>query len=168
MNPALFNVLSTPATMQSLPVTELFDDNPDYTKFIMFKAEGRPPKLIAQMTGYSIDTVRTVLRQPWAKQKLRELISLSGGDTFMQAMVVECPDSLDTLIELRDNSKSDAVRADCAKEIINRVYGKPVQMVNTKAEPHIDVKGTQEELEELDKEIQEHERSISFQRGRLN
>lgn len=165
MTPTILSqFIAEPATPQTnVPNEVIFDDKPEYVKFLLLRAECRNYKEISAITGYSAAHISTVCRQPWFQQKLRDLIALTGQDRILMLYKMELENSFYTLVELRDTSKSDAVRFQSAKELTDRLMGKTVQQTETATVHRKSVEAIDERLEEVEREIEEARGRIMHQ-----
>lgn len=88
---------------------------------------------VANVLDMSTAAVSDLLHTTWFQQSLTALIEKSGGSDVMELCKAEAINSLQTLIEIRDDGNAPkAVRRQCAMDIIERVHGKALQKVETK------------------------------------
>jgi hypothetical protein len=93
-------------------------------------ALGATAKDVARKLGKSEPAVQNLLRQKWFQREVTSLMAEYGSKDIMKMLQAEQIDSLLTLVELRDNPRvSSATRFQCAKDILDRGLGKPVQRV---------------------------------------
>lgn len=93
---------------------------------------GYTNKEIAERTGYSPQAVSLILRQPFAQDWMARELDQRGGNRIEAMMKREAAACVETLIELRDDDEVPAaVRRGASTDILDRVFGKPVQRVET-------------------------------------
>jgi hypothetical protein len=99
-------------------------------------AMGRSAKDVAKELEKSQPAVQNLLRQPWFQARVTALMAEYGKDG-MEMLRGEQINSIQTMIEIRDDpGASKAVRVICARDILDRVLGKPVQRIETSNEVH--------------------------------
>lgn len=133
------------------PPLELKKENSNHRIMLYLAAQGYNCSEIAGITDYSPQQVSTVMRQEWFQKQLAGLLEESGKPVIDQLLSSEATNSLNTLLELRDNRQSPAsVRAQCAFNILDRVLGKPVQ--KSESINHNFSRTSTMSMEELEKE----------------
>lgn len=121
---------------------------------LLLKLRGLNNREIAKATGFTEPWISQITRQPWFQMRLTKMLSEAADDILTQRIKVEASRSLDTLVEIRDNTSAPAAaRATCAINIIDRLLGKPVQ----KNENTTNVFHVQTKLEDLNRQIEEVE-----------
>jgi len=114
---------------------------------------------IAKTLGCDKRIVQALFRQDWFKHRYEELVGRSAGTLYEVLLDGEDVNSLMTIIELRDNPKiAPNIRLACARDILDRIKGKPVQHVQTEASVINDKTGIEDmqaELAQLDKQQEE-------------
>lgn len=126
----------------------------------MFAAGAVTQKEVAEAFGVSLPTVANLLRQQWFQERVTQLMQERGGRDVMELFRAEQFNSLLTIIEIRDDTKvSSNVRAVCARDILDRTLGKPVQRVETSgtvssSDPVGEVKRLEENNERLRSQLQ--------------
>lgn len=114
------------------PNLNIQTEKPEHRVIIYLKAQGKSNKEIAELTGYTQSWVSQILRQPWARLRVLQIINEQGGDAVQQLLQSSTLDSVQTLIDLRDDAKAPAsVRATAASQLLDRVLGKPVQHIES-------------------------------------
>lgn len=99
---------------------------------IYLHAQGASVKDIAHQTGYTPTTVSTVLRQPWARIRLTQILAECGIDQVKHFLTHEVAPSLEVLRELRDDTNQKGpTRAIAANSILDRALGKPVAHIES-------------------------------------
>lgn len=137
-------------------------ESPIHRLILLYRSKGMSHREIARQLGKSESWISQVCRQPWFQQRLVHMLAEAGGEIIDQIVRVEATNSIFKLVELRDNAKSESVQADCAKEIIYQLLGKPVQRVQTQST----VVQVAAKLEDLDKElrvVEEEEKRLLHQ-----
>jgi hypothetical protein len=121
------------------PMWELNKEQPWHRWAAFAFALGANIKDVANKLGKSEPAVQNLLRQPWFQKMVNTLMAECGARDIMQMFQSETFNSLVTLIELRDNPRVPAhARMQCAKDILDRALGKPVQRVETTTMPSSD------------------------------
>mgnify|MGYP001566574483 CR=1 FL=1 len=115
------------------PDLTIMHERPVHRMMIYMHAQGKSPKDIAQLTGYKEPTIYRLFRQPWARQRLVQIIKESGGDEVKHFLASEVAPSLHILREIRDGDipgkTSDRLQA--ADKILDRALGKPTVHVES-------------------------------------
>lgn len=117
----------------------------------MFAAGAVTAKEVAGAFKVSVPTVHNLIRQPWFQELVTMKMAEHGGRDIIALFKAEGFNSLVTLIELRDNEKvPGTVRSACARDILDRALGKPLQRVEqsnvpTSADPVAEVARLEEE-----------------------
>lgn len=130
-------------------------EKPMHRYMCILSSRGLSNREIAEATGYTPTQVGNVLRAPWAKKLISELIHQEMGETgaveFLRGAVT------DVVVQLKDialNAEKPADRLSGCKEILDRVFGKstqPIAAVKKDVTPEDDVAGLKAELAELRK-----------------
>lgn len=133
-----------------LSSTSTLTEKPIHRAWIYLHAQGATPREIADRTGYSYSAVASVLRQPWARQRLVQVLKETGQDQVKHFLKNEISPSLEVLREVRDNAKAkSSERISAANSILDRALGKPTV--------HIEADNTNRnvpaDLQRLDAEI---------------
>jgi hypothetical protein len=120
---------------------------------------GATAKDVARRLGKSEPAVQNLLRQPWFQKKVTEIMAEYGAKDIAQMFKAEQFNSLMTLVEIRDDPKSPkASRVVCARDILDRALGKPIQRVENlnspeSADPVGEVERLQQEVNRLNDEV---------------
>lgn len=137
------------------PNLAILHEKAEHRIIIMLKAQGKSNREIARVVGNTEAWISQVLRQPWARERLVEEITLAGRDSVNEILRGEVENTIFKLIEVRDTAtkQSDAIAA--SKEILDRFLGKPTQHIKTEQVKGraADMEGVERELQELDREI---------------
>lgn len=95
------------------------------------KAQGLSNVEISRQTGMTAVAVSNVVRQPWAQQRIAEIICEAGQDAVQQLLAGAEYDSVQRLIEERDNMNArPSDRINAADKLLDRIRGKPPQSLN--------------------------------------
>jgi len=106
---------------------------PEHRIMILLKAQGHSNKEIGDITGYTREHVGHVLRQPWARSRLLDILNDRGGSAVDKVLSGEVLNSIDTLVEVRDSDEAGPqARLSAANAILDRALGKPLQRVESK------------------------------------
>lgn len=109
----------------------------------------------------SYDSICLVMRQPWFKQRVIDLLARAGQDHVKAFLETQIKPSLDTLVSIRDSDKaSAAVRRQAANDLLDRFLGKPSQPYQprnnegeTPTTPEDEARALREEIEQLNKTV---------------
>lgn len=114
-------------------------------------AQGMSQRAIAEQTGYSEQQVSVIVRQPWFKQNVAEIIRENYDDNVANLIKGGAVEAVMTMRELLENPNA-AVRHKAAADLLDRFRGKPTQHVHhSTSEVPVDA---QEEIERLREETQ--------------
>lgn len=132
------------------PNLAILHEKPEHRLLLYMKAQGASNKEIAEQSGYTQPWLSQLFRQPWAQQRLIEIMNQCGKDRVTTLIASAAEDSVLTLIELRDDPESPAaVRRSAAENLLDRYLGKPKQQVD------VVQKGTSaEDVQEIDRELE--------------
>lgn len=116
-----------------VPDCTIKKETPTHRLMIWMHAQGASVADIAKHTNYSTAMVRTTLKQPWARQRLLQILKETGADAVKHFLTHEVAPSLEVLREIRDGDipgrTSD--RAAAANSILDRALGKPTVHVES-------------------------------------
>lgn len=105
-------------------------ESPHQRLAIQLFAKGCTIKEVATALEMTSAAVGGWLRTPWFQKKVTDLMEAAGVDGIMEVLKGEAMNSVLTLIEIRDDKAANAAtRKDAAKDILERIYGKPAQQV---------------------------------------
>lgn len=117
----------------SMPNLVIQKERPIHRIMIYMHAQGASVADIAAQTGYQRSQIYQVLRQPWARQRLGQILKETGQDAVKHFLTHEVAPSLEVLREIRDGDipgrTSD--RASAANSILDRALGKPTVHVES-------------------------------------
>ena len=114
------------------PMWDLPKEQPWHRKAAWALAQGHSLKEVAHLLDRSEPAVQNLMRQRWFQAEVNTIMAECGGRDVMALIRAEAFDSVNTLRDLRDSPKVPAaVRATCAKDILDRAMGKPLQRVET-------------------------------------
>lgn len=141
-----------------VPDTSVCAERPIHRMMIWMHAQGAAVKDIATHTGYHDATVRNVLKQPWARQRLLQILKETGMDAVKHFLTHEVAPSLEVLREIRDGEipGKTSDRAGAANSILDRALGK--------ATVHIESSGT---IKNVPADLQRLEADIAATRQQL-
>lgn len=106
-------------------------EKPWHRILVSLLARGMTQGACATLLGKSGAHVTLVTKRPWFQAQLTEALR-AAGKSIITIAESESFNSLQTLIDLRDNEKVPAsARITCAKEIIERAHGKAIQRIET-------------------------------------
>lgn len=114
------------------PMWDLDKEQPWHRMAAFAFALGATCKDVAQRLGKSEPAVQNLLRQKWFQKEVTQIMAEYGARDVMDMFRAEQFNSLVTLVEMRDNVRVPAAaRITCARDILDRALGKPVQRVET-------------------------------------
>lgn len=118
----------------TLPSTTILKERPIHRLMIYLHASGASASDIAKQTGYTPTSIRTVLAQPWARQRLVQILNETGRDQVKHFLTHEVAPSLEVLRTVRDDPKSkNAEKISAVNSILDRALGKPTVHVETES-----------------------------------
>lgn len=134
------------------PNQHIAHEQPVHILMCYMLAGGKSRKEIAEATGYDYGAVCQIVRQPWFRKRFLNLVKEAGADEVQAFIKAETLNSLDTLVQVRDNAATPpAVRVASAKELLDRALGKSVQHV--KSETEINITRAAAEGSELEQQL---------------
>jgi hypothetical protein len=114
------------------PMWELPKEQPWHRLAAWAFARGATCKEVARRLDRSEPAVQNLLRQKWFQKEVTAIMAEYGAEDVIELFKSEQFNSLTTLIELRDNPRvPSSSRIACARDILDRALGKPVQRVET-------------------------------------
>lgn len=114
------------------PMWDLDKEQPWHRMAAFAFALGATAKDVAHRLGRSEPAVQNLLRQKWFQKEVTQIMAEYGARDVMDMFRAEQFNSLVTLVEMRDNVRVPAAaRITCARDILDRALGKPVQRVET-------------------------------------
>lgn len=125
---------------------------PEHRLMVLLKAQGYSNREIAELTNYTPVRVSQVLRQPWARRRIVELITQHGTAGIVKLLEGELANNITTLVEVRDDPNSrGSERIAAANALLDRYLGKPVAKVETthRDAPAASVEELKRQLEQL-------------------
>ncbi len=133
-------------------------EKPIHRAMIFAHARGATARDIAQNTGFHYSTVCQILRQPWARLRLVQILNETGMDAVKHFLSTEVSPSLEVLREVRDNPLAKASeKISAANSILDRALGKPtvhVESDNTNRSIPTDMARIDAELASLRKQVE--------------
>jgi len=148
------------------PTAEIQKERPEHRIIVYLKAQGRSNTEIAKITGYTQAWLTQICAQPWFKLQLTALLHEKGGDMVQNFLEGQVMNTLETLVEIRDNGDKDATRLAAANAILDRAFGKPTQHIKTEAVA--DPTNAQTEMSSLERElamVKEQQRAMGIERN---
>jgi CRP-like cAMP-binding protein len=127
-------------------------EQPHHRVAVLLKAQGLSTNEIAETLGYTASTISVILRQPWARKLLTELIMRHGRAGIERLLEAELIPSILTLVEVRDSPTAPpSTRVAAADKLLDRFLGKPTAFVETTTHqaPASDVETLQRQLDNL-------------------
>jgi len=151
---------------RSNPLSQLFNakepnlaikhEKPEHRLLLYMKAQGMSTTEIAEQSGYTISWLSQLFRQPWAQERLLQILNETGKDRVQTLLKAAAEDSVMTLIDLRDDAEVPAsVRRSAADSLLDRYLGKPhqhVEVVQSPAKSADDIMALDREIEVLQQE----------------
>lgn len=132
-------------------------EKPEHRVILWLKAQGKSNKEIAELTGNTQPWVSQILRQPWARTRILQIIKENGLDEVQTLLQSTTIDSLYTLIEVRDSGKAKpSERTAAANALLDRALGKPVVSViaeTTHTNVPVEAARLSAELEAINQEL---------------
>lgn len=146
----------------SPPTFAIQREKPEHRIILLLKLKGMSNREISKETGYTESWITQITHQPWFQDMLVEKIAEAGDNIVENLISLEAKNSMFTLIKLRDDpQQAGAVRAACAKDVLDRYLGKPVQRsenlnVNVNREDRVTrLDAVNDEIAQLEAEIRE-------------
>lgn len=134
-------------------------DNPNQRerpvhRVIMFlAAQGMSNVEIAFKVGVTPTTVSRLMRQPWFKKRVVDIVNSQGLDPVKEIIRGAALDSVYKIIELRDKASSENVQMKSAFDLLDRYLGKSVQPVAEDKVSISDEARLDAEIAELQKQV---------------
>lgn len=119
-------------------------------------ASGDSPQEIADATGFTVQHVRTILKQPRSQELIAKIIHEKYGDDVSSILKGGSVDAVMEIRRLSKEAQSETVRLNAAKDILDRCLGKAPQKIETG--PSKVPLDPAEEAEMLEKELQQLEK----------
>lgn len=111
------------------PRRYLVHEQPAHVQMVHLKVMGKTNREIAVLLDYTEDQVGLVMRQPYARKRLLQLLG-ETSDNYLTMLETEAKASLLTLAEVRDDRESPAsARVAASNSIMDRFFGKASQKV---------------------------------------
>lgn len=117
-------------------VRDVEQEKPIHRRFVDLQLQGYTPTEIGKMTGFSMQWVSQVLKQPFARQRFINESKKTVQEEIKAFLEAEVLPSLKMLKTIRDDEAAPkAVRTVCSNSILDRFLGKPVQPISEAAKP---------------------------------
>ena len=105
-------------------------EKPWHRKAALLTAGGYSVSEIAEILDYGVEAVRAVQRTPWFQSEVTRCLEKAGGEDIVALFKSKVLNALNVECEILDNPQvSPAVRANIAKNQIERVFGKATQRI---------------------------------------
>lgn len=147
-------ILRTPLFRDRILPASRDREQPNHRLAVVLKAQGYSNKEIATMLDLCPVTIGQVLRQPWARELLLELVATAGAVGVGKLLRSELVPSIMTLAEVRDDCTApSSARVNASNILMQQYLGKPLQrsenvIVDGGSVPQ-DVGALQRKLDEL-------------------
>ena len=113
------------------PFYEIKHQKPEHLVMIYMKAEGQSNKEIAEKMEVTPVTVANVLKQPWARKQLADIIHKNGGNEVATLFKSAAAEAAQVLIEEMQNEDArPGDRISAADKVLDRVFGKASQPIS--------------------------------------
>lgn len=141
---------------QKEPNLGILHEKPEHRYMLWMKAQGASNREIAHQTGYTEPWLSQLFRQPWAQERLAEMLRESGKSTLDQTLMYvqsEVLNSLQKLVEVRDDPETPkpTVR-NCCVDIIEQFLGKPKQKTEVTLNKDVNIEDVDEQIKVLEAE----------------
>jgi len=141
---------------EKAPNLAIIHEKPEHRRMISLKVEGYSNREIARIMEYQEAWVSQVLRQPWARKRICEELDRAGVESVEAILESAVEDSIWKVIDLRDKAESEVVQLACARDILDRYLGKPVQKTENKSvSASVNLTG---DITEIDRRLEELKR----------
>jgi len=129
---------------------EILAEKPEHRLVIILKSQGYSNTEIATYTGYQRVHINAILRQPWARARLLDILQGKEQDPAEVLLRASVLDNITTLIQVRDDEGSGAqARIAASNSLLDRYLGKPLQRVEAASKHTLDVSSIDAELAKL-------------------
>lgn len=144
------------------PPNLVIDQEKSQHKIVMvLKLQGMTNREIARKMNFSETWVSQIVRQPWFQAQLMTSIEELKGEVLDNILAIEAKASVLTLVDMRDNAKSEAVRVTSAVQLLDRYMGKPIQ----RTESQVDISHRTVEAADIKKELEQVEEQLAQLKG---
>lgn len=128
----------------------IIHEKPEHRIILWLKAQGYSAKEIEKATGFSYGHVRTIIAQPWFRERIGQIINEIGRDAVKAKLQGEVLPSIELLTSVRDNEKArHADRIAASRELLDRFLGKPtVKVESENRNIHTSISADRARLEE--------------------
>lgn len=132
-------------------------ERPIHRVMALMVTKGATYREIAAATGYTPIHVGTILRQPYMRKLVADLISDAGLDPVVTMLQSAGMDTVHKLLELRD-SAPPAVALGASKELMDRILGKATQTIITEKrlpeDPAVEAARLKNEIADMQKNME--------------
>jgi hypothetical protein len=144
------------------PNLAIIHEKPEHRQMIYLKAQGYSNREIARVAGYTEAWVSQILRQPWARDRLKEELKHAGRDGVEAILEAAVEDSVWKVIELRDKAGKEETQLSAAKDLLDRYLGRPTQRVESlNRNLSVNLTGDLDEVNEQLKALEEEEKRLT-------
>lgn len=141
---------TAPLMRDSKPVNEMRFEKPWHRTVAWLLAKGHTRLEIAQAVNKTPTTVALLAQQPYMRQLVADIIAecQMEDDSAINLLKAAQSSAAQTIVTLSSTATSETVKLNAAREILDRILGRPVQNINThKSSSPMDPKKEQEELQ---------------------
>ena len=148
--------LAKPLDRENMKPHDSKYEKPIHRIMCALAAQGETPTEIAKKTDYGVVQVRNILKTERASLPIAQIIADTHGESIADLLKGGAVDAVMQIRNLSVNATSESVKLNSAKDILDRVQGKPVPVTPESAGSITRVNG-QEELKELEMQIKRYE-----------
>lgn len=134
------------------PGVHIQKEKPVHRLMAYMRCMGSTQAQIAESTGYTKEGVGIICRQTWFRELCAQLIHNEFHNDIGNLLKGAAVDSFFTVVELRDNAKSEAVRLQASNSLLDRHLGKAAQSVKI-SDGDRGMKNPAEEIQDLRLEL---------------
>lgn len=120
-------------TMLTPPKHVVANEKPWHRAAMILTASGMAAREIGLECGVAVETVRNAQKQPWFRARVNELVEKLGTKDTFEMFKAEVQTAQQTVLDIMQNSKSDALKLTAANSVLDRVFGKATQRVEVGA-----------------------------------
>ena len=149
-------------SLRSLPIqgttqADVIQNEKSWHRLVCYRSAcGDTPSEIAKALDVSVAQVRNVLNQPRSRQMIAEILRENFDDDIGALLAGGAVEAVLEMRRLVTEGKDEKVRVAAAKDIMDRAFGTPKQML-TREERKAQTLTPEEEEREIQKEIEQLE-----------